>query len=99
MSVYSVDIFHIHEHQHAPAALLISFLTPDFSWQCVTVTRCHSCAQGTTRADECGVTQHPVTKNEKGESERQSEGQSFKDWGVGVGVGGCYIYMPLLVDT
>lgn len=75
---YSVDIFHVHEHQHAAAALLLPFLSPDFPWQCVTATRRHSRAQGTTRADECGVTQHPVTENEEGKSERRSEEQSFK---------------------
>lgn len=49
---YSVDVFYIHEHQHTAAALLLPFLSPDFSWQRVTATCCHSRAQGTTCADE-----------------------------------------------
>lgn len=63
---YSVDVFYIHEHQHAATALLLPFLFPDFSWQCVTAARCHSCAQGTTCADEGCVAQYPVTENEEG---------------------------------
>lgn len=74
---YSVDVFHIHEHQHAATSLLLPFLFPDFSWQRITAARRHSGAQGTTRADDCCVAQHPVTENEQGKSGRK-RAESFK---------------------